>query len=152
MSPDRLITQFEITTSTASSGQRDRLDRPLQELDVLDARLPLVVAGELEHLVGHVEAEGLAGRADAARGQEHVDPAAGAEVEHGLSRVQIGDRRWVAAPERSEPGGVGQGVAIGGLVEIRSEDVALLGGDHRGVGLPQQLASRSPAAAVAAAA
>src|SRR3712207_7686011 len=50
-----------------------RSDLPLQKLDVLDARLPCVVARQLEHLVGHVEAVGLAGWPDAARGQQDVD-------------------------------------------------------------------------------
>ena len=39
LSPDRLITQFEMTTSTLASGERDVLDVALEELDVLDARL-----------------------------------------------------------------------------------------------------------------
>ena len=37
--------------------QRDLLDVALHELDVLDARVGGVGAGELEHLVGHVEAD-----------------------------------------------------------------------------------------------
>ena len=44
-------------------GERDRLDVALQELDVLDAGLALVLAGERQHLVGHVQAVRLAGRA-----------------------------------------------------------------------------------------
>ena len=82
-------------------GQRDIFDLALEELDVLRAGLALVLAREREHLVGHVEAVGLAGRADAARREQHVDAAAGAEVEHRLARFQFGERGWIAASERS---------------------------------------------------
>ena len=50
------------------------LDFALQEFDVLEAALAFVLFGEREHLVGHVEAVGLPRRADAARGEQHVDP------------------------------------------------------------------------------
>ena len=85
-------------------GQRDVLDRALDELDVLDPGLALVVPRELEHLVGHVEAVGLAGRADAPGREQDVDPAAGAEVEDGLALVEVGDRGRVAAAERRPAG------------------------------------------------
>ena len=49
--------------------QRDRLDVALQELHVRRARLGGVALGEREHLVGHVETEGPACRADALRGE-----------------------------------------------------------------------------------
>ena len=87
------MTQLERTTSTARVGQRDLLDVALEELDVRRRRpWRALRAGEVEHLVGHVEAVGRAGRADAAGGEQHVDPAAGAEVEHGLALVEVGDR------------------------------------------------------------
>ena len=41
-------------------GQRDRPRSCPEELDVLDPGLALVAAGQVEHLVGHVEAVGLA--------------------------------------------------------------------------------------------
>ena len=62
VAPTRLITQFEITTSTDVVGERDLLDVALEELDVRHAGLGALRAGELEHLVGHVEADRLAGR------------------------------------------------------------------------------------------
>ena len=111
-------------------GQRDRLDLTAQELDVLDAGLALVGAGELEHLVGHVEAVGLAARADPARGQQDVDAAARTEVEDGLAFLELRDRGRIAAAERRELGGLGQRLAIVARVEARAEDVALLVGDH----------------------
>ena len=93
------MTQLEMITSTVSSASGIVLDRALDELDVLDLGLALVGAGQLEHLVGHVEAVGLAGRADAPRRQQDVDPAPGAEVEDRLALVQVRDRGRVAASE-----------------------------------------------------
>ena len=104
-------------TSTLSRGQRDLLDVAAEPLDVGDAGLGLVAAGEVEHLVGHVQPVGQAGRADAAGGEQHVDPAAGAEVKHGLAVVQLGDRDRVAAAQRREHGGVGQLLAVGVVVQ-----------------------------------
>ena len=94
------MTQLEMTTSTERVGQRDVLDVALDELDVLDAGLGGVGAREVEHLVGHVQADGLAGRADAAGADEHVGAGARAEVEHGLALVQVGDRGRHAAAQR----------------------------------------------------
>ena len=53
LSAERLITQLEMITSTESSAG-DVLDRPLDELDVLDSGLALVSPRQLQHLVGHV--------------------------------------------------------------------------------------------------
>src|SRR6185436_13453898 len=40
------------------SREGDRLDRPADELDVVDAGLGGVTHGQVEHLVGHVEPDG----------------------------------------------------------------------------------------------
>ena len=58
------------------------------------------LARQLEHLVGHVEADRLAGRGDPAGGDEHVRAGPGAQVEHRLALVQIGDGGRDAAAER----------------------------------------------------
>ena len=63
-------------TSTVLSGRGMCFDLAFEEFDVFDAGLALVFAGEGEHLVGHVEAVGFAGGADAAGGEEDVDAAA----------------------------------------------------------------------------
>ena len=93
------MTQFEMTTSTDASAERDLLDRAVEELDVARAGVGCVAAGELEHLDGGVEPVGETGRADPAGRQEHVDPAAGAEVQHDLARMEVGDGDRVAAAE-----------------------------------------------------
>ena len=64
-----------------------------------------VGAGEVEHLVGHVDADRLAGRRDAAGGDEHVGAGAGAEVEHRLAGVEVGDGGRDPAAQRRGDGG-----------------------------------------------
>ena len=120
LSAERLITQLEMIDVDRVVRQRHVLDRALQELDVLDPGLALVSAGQLEHLVGHVEAVGLAGRADSPGGEQDVDAAARAEIEDRLALVELGDRRRVAAAERGELGRVRERVAIGRLDRGRS--------------------------------
>ena len=66
-----------------------------------------VGAREVEHLVGHVDADRLAGRADAAGGDQDVGAGAGAEVEHGLALAQVGDGGRHAAAERCGDRGLG---------------------------------------------
>ena len=86
MSAERLITQLEMITSTESSGSGIASISPLRNSTLVDAGLPLVLARQRQHLVGHVEPVGLAGRPDAPGRQQHVDAAARAEVEHRLAR------------------------------------------------------------------
>ena len=107
LSAERLITQLLMITSTDASGSGISSIVALEELDVLGPGLALVLARELEHLVGHVEAVGLAGRTDALRREQHVQPAAGPEVEHRLALVQLGDGGGVAAAERGQRGLLG---------------------------------------------
>ena len=120
LSAERLMTQLEMMTSTESSGSGMLSISPFRNSTLFDAGLALVLARQRQHLVGHVEAVGLAGRADAPRRQQHVDAAARAEVEHDLARLQLGERRRVAAAERRghrfrrQLGGLAVGVELGG--------------------------------------
>jgi hypothetical protein len=91
-----------------------------QPLHVGDAGVGLVVAGEVEHLVGHVQPVGQPGGADPAGGEQDIDPAARAQVEHDLALVQLGDGDWIAAAERGEHRGVGQLVAVFLFVKRRA--------------------------------
>ena len=106
--------------------QRNGLDRALQELDVRGAGLPLVLPRERQHLVGHVEAVRLAGRADAFGRQQHVDAAARSEIQHRLARFEREQRGRIAAAERRRHGVRRQaarfcvGVEIGGDRDRRS--------------------------------
>ena len=60
----------------------------------------LFAFASVEHVVGHVEAVRLARRTNALGGEQDVDAAARAEVEHRLAFAQVGERRGVAAAER----------------------------------------------------
>ena len=81
--------------------------------------------GKREHLVGHVEAERAPGRTNALGGQQHVDPAAGAEVEHPLALVEVGDRRRIAAAERGQDRSVGKLVPLEGRVEVGADRLGI---------------------------
>src|SRR5688572_973496 len=56
-------------------GERDRLNIAFQEFHVAGAGLALVVAGEVEHLVGHIEPVHLTRRPNTTRGEQYVDAA-----------------------------------------------------------------------------
>ena len=109
----------------ARVGQRDVLDVALEELDVLGARVGGVAPGEVEHLVGHVEAVRVPGRPHAPGRQQHVDPPARTQVEHGLALAQLGDRGGVPAPEARQDRGVGELGAFGRLVELGAPHLAV---------------------------
>ena len=93
------MTQFEMMTSTESSGSGMFSISPFEELDVRNGRLPLVFTRERQHIVGHVQAVCFAGWTDAPCREQHVDPATGAKIEYGLSGPEIDQRGWVTAPE-----------------------------------------------------
>ena len=99
LSADRLMTQLEMITSTEASGSGMLSISPLRNSTFSSAGLALVLARERQHLVGHVEPVRLAGRADPPGGEQHVDAAAGAQVEHHLTLAQLGERRRIAAPQ-----------------------------------------------------
>ena len=100
------------------------LDFTFQELDILETALEPILLSDREHLVGHVEAVGLAGRTDTARRQQYVNAATGAEIEHRLARLQLGQRCRVAASERRPQREVRHFAFLAGVVEIRGDRVA----------------------------
>ena len=112
MSVDRLMTQLLMTTSTEASGSGIASIRPLRNSTLAAPSLGGIAAGQLEHLVGHVQAVGEAGRADPASREQDVDPATRPEIEHGLAFLQLGHCRWIAAAEAGQDGGIGQGSPV----------------------------------------
>ena len=81
-------------------GQRDVFNFALQKFDIVDSGRALVLVGERQHLIGHIEPVGFAGGADAVRGKQHVDASAGAEIEHRFAGIERGEQRRIAAAER----------------------------------------------------
>ena len=82
-------------------GDGQMLDFAKAEFDVVQAGfLPVmrdVVARLAEHFRRHVHADGAAGGANFASGDEHVETAAAAEIEHGFAGLQRGERGGIAA-------------------------------------------------------
>ena len=113
----------------------------MEELDVADAGLGGVAASQFDHLGGGVEAVDEAGRSDAAGRQQHVEAAARAQVEHGVSFVEVGDGGRVAAAEADPHGGGGQVVELAVVAgaerrAIGGADAAIVAGPAGGVGVP----------------
>ena len=60
---------------------------------------------------------------DAPGGKQHVDAAAGAEIEHGFAGVELGQRGRIAAAERSQHGLFRNLAGLAGVVEIRGDRI-----------------------------
>ncbi len=101
------MTQLEMTTSTLAAGSGISSIWPRSHWTFATPALAWFARASCEHLVGHVQAVGDPARTDPPGGEQDVDAAAGAEVEHRLALMQFGDRQRVAAAERREDGAVG---------------------------------------------
>ena len=80
-----------------------------------------VGAGQLQHVVGHVDAVGEPRRADPPGRQQHVDAAARAQVQHPLALVQLRDRDRVVAAQAGQDRFLGQPVGLALAVEPFAE-------------------------------
>jgi len=102
LSAERLITQFEMMTFTELSGSGCARSPPSGTRHY-SARLLFVLVRQGQHFIRHVETVRLAGRptrfADSKRLCHRRSPGRG----H-LSRIQVRQRRWIPAPQRSEHG------------------------------------------------
>ena len=97
LSPERLITQFEMTTSTEASGSGMSSMCPSGTRRSRRRRAGLLARARSSISSVMSTPYRVPGRADAARRYQHVGPGARAEVEHGLAVAQLGDRGRVAA-------------------------------------------------------
>src|SRR5918998_2828055 len=88
--------------------QRHVLDVALEELGVLQASLRLVLAGELQHLIGHVHTVGFTSGGDPPGREQHVYAPAATEVEHYLTGRERRQGGRVAAPQRNSDRRLGQ--------------------------------------------
>ena len=100
---------------------------PLRNSTFLYARLALVFVGEGEHLVGHVEAVGFAGWTDTLSRKQHINAAAGAQIEHGFAGIQVRQRGGIAAAERRQQSFLRDLRALRGVVKIGGDGIAAAG-------------------------
>ena len=98
------MTQFEMTTSTESAGSGIASISPLRKWTFATPASRAFCLRQGEHLVGHVDAVGDAGRADALGREDHVEASARAEIEDDLALPKVGDGGRVAAAEAREGG------------------------------------------------
>ncbi|GAA1388268.1 hypothetical protein GCM10009613_25320 [Pseudonocardia kongjuensis] len=78
-------------------GQRDVFEVAQPELDVGRTDLGGVRAAQVDHVGARVDAIDVPARPDPAGREQHVQAAAGAEVEHRVAGVQLGHRDRVTA-------------------------------------------------------
>eukprot|EP00962_Isochrysis_galbana_P003452 scaffold971_cov107-Isochrysis_galbana.AAC.6 len=78
-------------------GQRQRLERPFQELDVGRPGLAGGLARLGYHLLRHVHAAHPAGRPDSRCGEQAVQPRPRPKIDDRLAWLQLGEPDWVAA-------------------------------------------------------
>src|SRR3989337_3185566 len=104
--------------------QRDGLDLSFQELDVFDPGFRLAAAGQLQHLIGHVEPVHLAGRPNPARREEDIEATTRTKVENHLAVLESGHGSWVSASKRGQPGRIGKSFGRESCVRIGIEPVA----------------------------
>ena len=79
------MTQLEITTSTWSSGSGMSSMWPLRNW-AFSAPASAVLLSQLQHLVGHVQAVGLAAQEDPPGREQHIYAATAAQVQDHLTR------------------------------------------------------------------
>jgi len=108
-------------------GDREVFNFAEAEFDVVEAGgaavFGEVAAGTGEHIGCHVDADDVAGWADFAAGNEHVDAATAAEVEDLIAGLQGGDGGGVAA-RKAEVGAGGQvGEVCDGVAKVFGQGI-----------------------------
>src|SRR3954469_11316523 len=104
----------------------DVLDVALEELDVLRTGLVTVADRQGKHLLGHIEAVHLPGRADPLCREQRVDATARPEIENRLSFVEFGDGNRVPAAEARHDRCFRKVFALERLVQLGTELVSLV--------------------------
>jgi len=100
-------------------------NRPSTSIGVLLQRSGAVALCQLQHGIGHIQAVGKAGGADAARRQEYVNAPSAAQVEHTLPWCEFGQRSGVAAAERGQRGGHRDRAKFRLGVEVGGDDAGI---------------------------
>src|SRR5436190_7334693 len=104
--------------------QRNVFNGAFQKLDVRDAGLFLILPGQGQHFVGHVQAISFARGPDAFGRKDDVNAAAGAKVEHHFAGLELSEGRGIATAERSGHSFFGQGALFRVAVKVFGDGVA----------------------------
>ena len=126
LSPERLITQFEMITSTVFDGSGIASMWPLRNSTFVAPAFSLFSSASASISSVMSRPYALPVGPDAPRREQDVDAAARAEVEDRLAFVQLGERRRVAAAERREQRLGGKAGGLAGVVEIGGDRIPRL--------------------------
>ena len=85
--------------------------------------LALILPREGQHFVGHVEAVCFPGRSYALGGKQHVNAAAGAEIEDNFAGIEFSECSWIAATEGCKHGLFWNLAGLTGVIEIRGDRI-----------------------------
>ena len=124
LAAERLITQFEMMTSTVLSGSGMFSIWPFKNSTFSTPALRLFSLARASIPSVNIETVGLACGSDASGREQDVDPAARAEVEDGLARVELGKGRRIAAAERRLHRILGQQLGLRGVVQVVRDRIA----------------------------
>ncbi len=98
-------------------GQRNFVDGGEMEVDIGIAAGGCVGARAIDHGGRHIDADGATGGADHVGGEEDIEAAAGAEVDHHLARFEMRGCGGIAAGEAHVGGRGDGGELLGGVAE-----------------------------------
>ena len=91
---------------------------PFRNSTLFDAGLALVLVGQGEHFVGHVETVRFPGRAHPLRRKQHVDAAAGTKIKHRLAGIELSQSCGIPASQRRKKSLFGNLPSLSGIVQI----------------------------------
>src|SRR5699024_1354461 len=100
--------------------------RSLEESDILGTGLGLVLFGDSEHLIEHINTIRVAGGANPPGTQQHINAAAAAEVEYNLTLVEFGKRSGVSTAERCVQCCERNHIGLIGRVQVTGDRVVVL--------------------------
>ena len=123
LSAERLMTQLEMITSTELSGSGIASISPFRNSTFSTPALRWFSRARASISSVMSRPYALPGGPDAPGREEHVDAAAGAQVQHRLALAKLGQRGRVAAAERGEHRLLRQRGRLGRAVEVGGDGV-----------------------------
>ena len=118
------MTQFEMITSTESSGRGIFSISPFKELNVHHAAQLLVFARKRQHVIRRVQPICLATWTHALRREQYIDAPTRAEIKNDFSGAKIGQCSRIPTPKRSLGGLLGNRSGLICTIEICGDRIA----------------------------